>query len=199
MYANNVNTSSASNNYEYSDDHIKSLGEIARNLSENGQFIPEVYCSKEEIREALLGYEKKFNVVLSIKSSIAYTVVWICKHSGDYRVMDREESATKRLKKSQKIGCGCYVKVKTNKLGHWLINEWEGRHNHPIFKSRSIYSQYRIQPEEIEERIGNMFKAGLSPSSIFIVLQSENIKNITKKDLENKYFHFFDLKRKIYV
>lgn len=90
MYANNESTSSASNDYESSDDHIKSLGEIARTLNENGEFIPEVYCSKEEIREALLGYEKKFNIVLSIKSSSAYTAVWICKHSGAYRVMDRE-------------------------------------------------------------------------------------------------------------
>lgn len=63
--------------------------------------IPKVYCSNEEVGEALLKLGEKFNIVLNIKNSGAYNVVWICKHSGAYRLWIEKKPLRKGSKKSE--------------------------------------------------------------------------------------------------
>ncbi|KAF7722248.1 hypothetical protein EC973_003498 [Apophysomyces ossiformis] len=81
--------------------------------------------------------------------------------------------------------------TKPSKTGGWYIHQWEAKHNHAIPKRRDIYAKYRVQPEEIELKIQGLFQGGLNAEAVYTVLKAENVVNITKKDLENRYYNLF--------
>ncbi|ORE01109.1 hypothetical protein BCV72DRAFT_323098 [Rhizopus microsporus var. microsporus] len=89
----------------------------------------------------------------------------------------------RKMKNSQKIGCGCYIR----KIGVWYIHSWKTERNHPIPKIRDIYAKYRVQPGAVETKIKTLFESGLNYQAAFNALQAEGIDNVIKKDLENMY------------
>lgn len=64
-------------------------------------------------------------------------------------------------------------------------------HNHSFPRQRSIFSEYRIQPEVVKAKIRDLFQLGHNPQQVLNYLQSEKIDNITKKDLKNMHYHFY--------
>lgn len=127
-----------------------------------------------------------------------------CKHPGVYvskgsnTESDNEDAGYDKdikkptvIKRSSKIVCTCYVNAKRTAEGAWYISDYDLKHNHDISIVKNVYSEYRVQPTEINNRIIQLFESGFNASTVFSILKSDGVTNIIKKDIENKYYHYF--------
>lgn len=178
MSYNNENTLTAKTFNISEDDLSQSFLSLAKIVDASGNFAGRIYSTKNEVRDALNEYGETHNIIFSTKNSNAFAIHLICKHAGIYRKARIEEeevtdiqdeiknegmnAKNERYKKSQKIGCTCFVKTKPNKLGQWIIHAWGATHNHPIPR-QSICSKYRIQPEVVKAKIRYLFQLGHNP------------------------------------
>ncbi|CAO3685754.1 unnamed protein product [Rhizopus stolonifer] len=123
------------------------------------------YGSREQLEMAIRAYGKKYNIVLSVKNSCSRNIHFICKHTGFYSVANKntlddnedEDDEKRVIKKSLKIGYPCYIKIKTTKMRGWIVSKWSAIHSHPIPQAKKIYHQYRIQSDDIINKIGRSF------------------------------------------
>lgn len=109
-------------------------------VTENGITRERMYLSKEDVRSAVNAYGAKNNIVFSTKSSGEYAITLVCKHSGAYRVPNSvtyETETAKRVKRSQKVGCGCFIKAKPSKMGGCIFTNRKATTTIPVPKEET--------------------------------------------------------------
>ncbi|KAL9537201.1 hypothetical protein MBANPS3_011987 [Mucor bainieri] len=176
--------------------------------------------SKEEVKDTVSAFGKKFNVVISTKDSHPSKgqFNFICKHGRAKRDVSKDPSVAniareiaveekkteeendgkeedcetidltdqtikKPYKKStQKLGCNVAINVY-----NWTVTTTHREHNHPLLSDVRTYAIHRKQPAEVMRRIQAILAGGHSDpvSTAMTSLEAWNIKNVTKKDIQN--------------
>ncbi|KAG2191822.1 hypothetical protein INT47_006653 [Mucor saturninus] len=163
--------------------------------------------TREELKNAISTFGKKYNVVFSIKDSHPGKgqYAYICKHGGFKRDLGKkdttlvDEVTEEIIDLSQNVSCVPEAKTIFQKstqkflcpasitLFGLTVTKNNMIHNHPISQDVTTYAIHRKQSPEIMARIYSLLSSGHKDpvTSVMDTLKALNVKNIIKKDIQN--------------
>ncbi|KAG2191762.1 hypothetical protein INT47_010578 [Mucor saturninus] len=163
--------------------------------------------TREELKNAISTFGKKYNVVFSIKDSHPGKgqYAYICKHGGFKRDLGKkdttpvDEVTEEIMDLSQNVSCVPEAKTIFQKstqkflcpasitLFGLTVTKNSMVHNHPISQDVTTYAIHRKQSPEIMARIYSLLSSGHKDpvTSVMDILKALNVKNIIKKDIQN--------------
>ncbi|KAG2195514.1 hypothetical protein INT47_002710, partial [Mucor saturninus] len=163
--------------------------------------------TREELKNAISTFGKKYNVVFSIKDSHPGKgqYAYICKHGGFKRDLGKkdtplvDEVTEEIIDLSQNVSCVPEAKTIFQKstqkflcpasitLFGLTVTKNNMIHNHPISQDVTTYAINRKQSPEIMARIYSLLSSGHKDpvTSVMDTLKALNVKNIIKKDIQN--------------
>lgn len=151
------------------------------------------YTNSADLKAALQAHAKINGFSISVDSSVANRIVYICskgnKYSSHGKSSDIHES--KRRKNTSTMKCKCLYRViatcETSSL-LWTSRTVNEEHNHDAVDVLSALPQYRLAAITAEERedVAKMNQLGYSPTAILAVLCLANPESLSvARDIYN--------------